>query len=198
MVEGKLGARSIMVIHTGIGAEAARRRTEELLQAQRPRLAISAGFAGGLHPELQVGDVVVDLRAAADATQFQPTSRWRLGKMKTVAQALESAAEKAELGRRTGALAVEMETGIIAEVCSRFGAPLIAVRSISDTVTDALPVPLEHWFDLERQRPRIGGLLWYLALHPGRVGPFIRFVGGLGAARAGLAAALCAVIAETP
>ena len=197
VVEGRLGERAIMVIHTGIGAAAARRRTQELLGAHRPRLAISAGFAGGLQADLRVGDVVVDLREAADATRFQPAPRCRLGKMATVPRALETAAEKAELGRASGALAVEMETGIIAEVCRGFETPLIAVRSISDTVSQTLPVPLEFWFDLERQQPRIAGLLWYLALHPSRIRPFAHFVAGLGAARAALAETLCRVIEGT-
>src|ERR1700690_3455637 len=42
----------------GIGAEFARRATEAAIALYQPGLVISAGFAGGLVPELKAGDMV--------------------------------------------------------------------------------------------------------------------------------------------
>jgi hypothetical protein len=72
----------------------------------------------------------------------------------------------------------------------------VAVRAISDAVDFALPVPLEEWFDLAKQRPRVSRLLWFLARHPRRIAPFAGFVRGLPKARRALAEALVAVIRQ--
>jgi adenosylhomocysteine nucleosidase len=164
------------------------------LQRQKPELVISAGFAGGLQPILEVGDAVADFQGLAPFSGMTPPAGLRIGKMETAKEAIETVEAKERLGKETGALAVEMETGIIVGVCREFSVPVIAVRSISDTVRDALPVPLEHWFDVKKQRPRVAGLLGYLITHPGKIAPFARFVGGLSKARKGLASALGEVI----
>jgi adenosylhomocysteine nucleosidase len=100
---------------------------------------------------------------------------------------VETASAKRELGTRTGALAVDMETAAMAGAAQEAGVPVVALRVISDPVDADMPVPMSVWFDVERQQPRVGALLAWLAKHPGRVWPFARFVMGLGPAKAALA-----------
>jgi crotonobetainyl-CoA:carnitine CoA-transferase CaiB-like acyl-CoA transferase len=106
----------------------------------------------------------------------------------------ESVAEKRRLGQETRALAVDMETAVVAEVFEPAGIPVIGVRAISDRMEDAVPVPMDSWFDLDRQRPRVLALLGFLARYPGRIAPFARFVRGLVPARAALARTLTDLI----
>jgi hypothetical protein len=75
---------------------------------------------------------------------------------------------------------------------------MLSVRAISDRAEQDLPVPAAIWFDAAKQRPRPVRLLLYLATHPGRIGPFARFVRGINLARARLTAFLLAVLPTLP
>ena len=189
LILGNLGREEVLLGHTGVGPEAAAENAAALLAWQRPRLLISTGFAGGLDPRLTTGDLVVatnfsepglveKCRAhlAANAHAF-------FGTLTSQPHAAETVAQKAALARETGALAVDMETASIAAACARAGVPLLAVRAISDSALEPLPVPFGEWFDLAAQRPRPLALVRYLARHRGQIGPFIRFVRGLTPAR---------------
>jgi adenosylhomocysteine nucleosidase len=170
-----------------------------MLSAHRPTLIICAGYGGGLDPRLRVGDVVIDSRgqavaAAAEACCAALPGQVFFGAIASQPHALETPAAKAALAHETGALAVDMETAAVARAAAEHGIPLIAVRAISDTAHDPLPVPMAHWFDLQRQRPRPLALLGYLARHWGRIAPFVRFVRGLPKARRALTEAVAHTI----
>ncbi|HSI11106.1 MAG TPA: hypothetical protein VK961_03640 [Chthoniobacter sp.] len=182
----------VRVEHFGVGPAMAADRVKHLLAGPTPRLLICAGFAGGLDPKLQTGDLVVaenlstpEALARARAVAV-PTTRFVFGSIVSRALPVESIADKAALFRETGALAVDMESEAVAAACRAAGVPLLVVRTISDPAGDALPVPFADWFDVAGQRPRIAGLLKYLATHPGRILPFARFVRGLAPARRAL------------
>jgi hypothetical protein len=73
---------------------------------------------------------------------------------------------------------------------------MLALRAISDTAAQDIPVRAEVWFDTATQRPRPLPLLLYLAAHPSRILPFILFVRGINKARAQLTAFLLAALRE--
>ena len=52
--------------------------------------------------------------------------------------------EKQSLFQRYGAMAVDMETFAVAEVCLRRNVPFSSVRVINDTADEALPRDVEH------------------------------------------------------
>jgi adenosylhomocysteine nucleosidase len=162
----------------------------------QPKLLISSGFAGALSPDLRVGSVVFDARDTAHSGLDELVAECVAGKIHTAERAIESPADKAALARETGALAVDMETASIASVCAETGIPVVGIRGVSDAATDPLPVPMPHWFDLERQRPRPVGLVCYLAKNPGSIGPFARFVGGLSCARSAMTGAVIIFMEE--
>jgi nucleoside phosphorylase len=165
-----------------------------LLACVKPELVICAGYGGALLAGMQLGEIVLDARGA----KIGDVSKARKGKIFTGARVAESVEEKRRLGEQTGAFAVDMETAVIAELFERAGVPVIGVRAISDRMEDAVPVPMDYWFDLARQRPRVLALVGFLARHPSRIAPFARFVRGLAPARAALAKTLAIMLTQPP
>lgn len=195
------GNKLVAVVHTGVGdtPEGRERLKTIIATAEDLRGVISAGYTGGLSPSLQLGDLVLgenysdpDLaRLACAALAGQPL---HVGLVTTQTAAVETVADKAALHAEIGALAVDMETRWISNVCGWAGAPMLSLRAISDPADHAFPVPTHVFFDAARQRPRYFALPWHLLTHPGRIGPFVRFVRALSPARARLAHALTAVV----
>jgi len=145
---------------------------------------LCAGYAGALESHLVLGQVVVASNFSAPALSERCNFRHVL--LTSEAQAIETVPAKAALGRKTGAQAVDMETGAVARVCAEHDVPLLALRAISDTAGQRIPVPLEVSFDLAQQRPKVRPLLAFLAHNPTLIVPFILFVTGLIRARAAL------------
>jgi len=194
VISGELDGRQIAICHTGVGAESCRTRFISFLQEHRPQCLISSGFAGGLDPALKVGDIVIagnfsDKSLLAGVT----ISNAIRGTMSTQAQVAETAADKAALFSQTHASAVDMETAVIFELCSQRGIPMISLRGISDSAPDDLPVSFSIWFDAEKQKPRVGALIWELATHPAKIPAFAKFVRGITSTRERLTKELMAL-----
>src|SRR5437868_13958370 len=49
----------VVIVHTGVGAKYCNERLELLIHQARPRLIISAGFAGAVTEELHAGDLIM-------------------------------------------------------------------------------------------------------------------------------------------
>lgn len=200
VITGEWQGRRVAVIHTGVGEISFyRRRLADFLATEKPRLLVSGGYAGGLQAGIAVGDLVLGenvsdpgvLRGARGLLEAA-----HVGALITRPAVAESVEEKAALGRETGALAIDMETAWIAAVCAVAGVPLLSLRAVSDAAGQAFPVPGRILFDADRQRPRYLALPAWLLCHPGRIGPFVRFVRGAGLARRGLAGALQTVVSD--
>ncbi|MDB6155386.1 MAG: adenosylhomocysteine nucleosidase [Chthoniobacteraceae bacterium] len=196
-VRGTLGAVEVCVVHIGVGPEMAARQTKVFLLENRPEWLLSTGFAGGLHTRLAVGALLAAENFSApellQKCKALP-SRLVFGKLTTHPTVVDSTAHKTRLAQETGALAVDMETGAVAEACAAAGVPMLAIRVISDAATDPLPVPMEKWFDLKQQRPRPFALVGFLATHPAAIAPFARFISGLGPARRNLTRLLLEIV----
>jgi adenosylhomocysteine nucleosidase len=199
VIAGTLAGRDTVIVHSGMGMASATDRIESFLEAHSPSLWIAAGFGGGLSPELRVGDIVSvqnfsdpALLAAIAALPARP------GVLITTKEVIETAGKKKDLARHTGAIVVDMETAAIHRLCAARGIPMLAIRAISDTACQDLPVPAAVWFDMASQRPRPFPLVLHLATHPGRIAPFVRFVRGIGHARASLTAFLLAALQALP
>ena len=192
----------VVVVHTGVGdSPDGRRRLDDVLQEDTPRLVVSAGYAGALRPDLRVGDLILgenfsDSGLLAAARPLLAKEPCHVGALTTQAVVAETAVAKSTLHTATGALAVDMETGWIAEACARAGVPLLALRVISDAAGQSFPVPNAVLFDAVRQRPRYVALPAWLLLHPWRIVPFAGFVRGLGPARMRLGRALGCLLAH--
>jgi adenosylhomocysteine nucleosidase len=199
VIAGTLAGREVVVVHSGMGMVSAAARLGGFLEAHAPSALIASGFGGGLSEELQVGEIVV-ARNFSDCSlldAIEPLAA-RTGTLITTEKVIESALQKKDLARHTGAIAVDMETAAIHRVCKARGIPMLAVRAISDTAGQDLPVPAAIWFDAERQRPRPLPLLLHLAVHPGRIMPFVDFVRGIHYAGARLTDFLLAALDALP
>jgi adenosylhomocysteine nucleosidase len=201
-LRAQLAGVEVCVWHSGVGPQAAAENVAAFLAGQRPRLLISTGFAGGLDPRLVTGDLLVAENFSAPELLAQSRALLKgnphafFGGLTSQAQTAETVAAKAALAQETGALGVDMETAAIAAACAQAGVPLLAARAISDSALEPLPVPFAEWFDLAGQRPRVFGLVKYLALHPGKIAPFTRFVRGLTPARQAFTRFISALIAD--
>ena len=160
----------------GIGISGARPERAESearrLVAGGCRVLVSWGVAGGLDPALAPGDLVIpgqvvaedggswpvapDLRAAVVAGI--PSPRQGQGGEPTLLgleRMVLSAAEKAALHARTGAVAVDMESHRVALVAAAAGLPMLSLRAIGDPAGRALPALVARALG-EDGRPRIG------------------------------------------
>ena len=128
------------------------KRLETLLEA---RIAgthgiISIGIAGGLAPGLRVGDWVVADTILADGEPLPTDASWterlvaRLpeavkGSLLGVGAIVADTEQKADLHRTTGALAVDMESHVVARTARRHRLAFAAARVVCDPAHRALP-----------------------------------------------------------
>ena len=202
--EGTLAGQPVALLALGIGKECARIAAEITIRCYRPDLVISAGFGGGLQPHVREGDIVVgtdilELRkdegaqitwdvshAATLATRINgeriPEVRVHYGKIITTDEMVLLAANKARIGKATGALTVDMETSAVAAVCAAKKTDFLAIRCITDTDREDLPDGFNDFFVLGQLRakrvlsscardPRVFGdlaRLGYRAKHSGK------------------------------
>ncbi len=138
----------------GMGEEAARRAATGL-QAGGATTLMSFGIAGALDPILRPGDLV--LPASIYAGRSLPVSLgWRAriqqclpshlrvigGTLAASHQVLTSMVEKRELAKSTGACAVDLESGAVAEVAANASIPFLAIRAIADPMEFSPPSAL--------------------------------------------------------
>ena len=182
---GKLGDLEIAVFHTGVGRDSAGIMTGRFLSSHSPSLVISSGFAGGLDPKIRIGGLVLaenftdPLLLATARLCFDADPAVFFGALTSQLFPAETISEKEHLAATTGAIAVDMETGWIREICQKSNIPLLSLRGISDTAKQSLPVPFSTWFDNQNQKARPFSLVLYLLLHPSAIAPFVRFVRGV-------------------
>jgi len=199
------------LIHVcGMGAARAARAARETLQ-HGAQCLISWGVAGALAPQLKSGDVIVPRAILMDGKTLPADTalsaalqrHWQGaplhdGPLWHSPAVLARAGEKLALHARTGAIAVDMESGAIAVVAAESGAPFLAVRVIVDTQAMTLPTPAVEGVD-EYGRVRIGKFLQALCRNPGGTGSLIALGGAFRRARGrlrALAPALQAALAE--
>ena len=148
------------------------------LDREKPALVISAGLAGALQPGLETGDLVVasNFSDPAQLAALTLPVTIRSGPLETIDSVLTAGSAKRSLGRTSGALMVDMETARLAARCLERGIPFIALRAISDSVDEDLPVPSGILADPVSGQPDVPRLLAFLALNPSRIPAFVRMV----------------------
>ncbi len=120
---------------------------------------ISFGIAGGLDPQLRSGTLVAASAViGADGTRHATDEAWRhalsadvdtvTGDIFGGEAIVATTAEKAALHARTGALAVDLESLVVARAARHAELPFIVLRAIADPATRPLPpaalVPLSQ------------------------------------------------------
>jgi len=170
--------RGILLVESGMGRARAAKATEAVIHAHRPAWVISTGFAGGLSPEVArlqivVGNSVADVagqRLALDVKlAADPRRGLHVGRQLTVDRIVRTPAEKKSLAERHQAIAVDMETFAVAEVCRAAKTRFMAVRVISDSVDDELPADLERLIHRKSMAGKLGAAAGAIVRRPGSV-----------------------------
>jgi adenosylhomocysteine nucleosidase len=150
---------------------------------------ISFGIAGALAPSLAPGGLLVP-RAVMDdrGTRYAVDDAWRTQIVDTLrradmpvegrdllgaSEAAASPARKAELYRITGAVAVDLESHLVAAVAARAGKPFIVLRAVSDSAKQALPDAAIHGL-APNGKPALGRVLLSVARDPLQIPALIR------------------------
>lgn len=189
------GDPGVSVLITGMGKENSRRVLLERLKGFTPSFVLTCGFAGGLNPELGIGDVLFasddpNLRARLTTAQATPAKVFCATRIAT------TVGEKAELRRTTGADAVEMESAAFAEVCGARGIRFAIVRAISDAANDTLPLDFNELSNPDLTL-NFGKLVWVIARSPGKIPALLRLQKNSSHAARCLAEVLMKVVAST-
>jgi nucleoside phosphorylase len=198
LFEGTHQGVPLLLLQTGIGPARARAAVAWLLAERRCRAVLSIGLSGGLQEGLAPGTIVVADRWAADGAVPDRALRARAvraaeaagclpctGPLLTVDRVIGSVEEKRRLAAQTGAMAVDMESGAIAEAAASASVPMAAVRVILDPLDEPLEASPERYLQAD------GSLcLWKsgvaIAAHPAKL-PALWRLGRRGAAAMGLA-----------
>jgi len=117
----------------GIGAEAARRATEAVIQEVNPAQVISAGYAGAVDASLQVGQVF-EPRTVINAADGVRTD---VGSGEGILVSSATVAGKEQ--KVYGASAVDMEAAAVAQGAQARGVEFGALKVISDAADFNLP-----------------------------------------------------------
>jgi len=168
---GRYDDARVAVVESGPGFARARRATQALIEAHTPAYVVSCGFSGGLQPELQLGHIVMataitDTHGHDMPLSFTPPSQLpsgvHAGRLVVADEIVRTSEEKQLLGERHNAMAVDMESLAVAQVCRDLGVGFMAVRVISDDLQTDLP-PEIHSVLAATPGRRIGaalGSLW--------------------------------------
>jgi adenosylhomocysteine nucleosidase len=170
--EARLLTSTGCAVAVGGGSPAgAGRMARELVEDGATGL-ISFGLAGGLDPALAAGALIVPRGVLSrgrlypcDAGLVGALAGERIDAILAGEAVVETAADKLRLGQETGAGAVDLESGAVAEVATAAGIPFAVLRAICDPATRDLPrAAVEALDEAGRLAPmKMAGIL---ARHP--------------------------------
>ncbi|HXV75880.1 MAG TPA: hypothetical protein VD788_06120 [Candidatus Polarisedimenticolaceae bacterium] len=154
-IDGRLGARRVVVARTGEGrwnAECGARRLLERFPVSR---LLCVGFCGGLSPDLVAGELVIARRLVDPlrplAAPLAPAiDGARPATLVTVDRMLCTPADKRSAWEAAGggvATAADMETAAVARVAESRQVPYVALRVVSDAADEALPLDFNRFVD---------------------------------------------------
>jgi len=111
---------------------------------------ISFGVAGGLAPQLRPGTCVIGSAVLSGSNRMPTNQKWSQQLLQTFPDAVSGMIlgvtapvsdprDKRALHLNTGAIAVDMESHVVATVATAHGLPVAAMRIIADPAERALP-----------------------------------------------------------
>ena len=164
------GKTDVSILIVGIGRENAEKSIRNALAANTPELVLTCGFAGGLNPELKLGEVVFEIGNQQSTIGNQlSASGAKAVKFFCADRIATTATEKKKLRDETGADVVEMESAAIHAVCAERGISCATVRVISDTAYEDLPLDFNALAKPDKSLD-FGKLAWAIAKSPGKIG----------------------------
>jgi adenosylhomocysteine nucleosidase len=153
---------------------------------------LSFGIAGALSPHLAAGTLLLPHAVIGEDGARQPVDEaWR-ARVAAVLQAAGARAEagailgasepaasplrKVELFRQTGAIAVDLESHLVARVAAEAKRPFLVLRAVADPASRALPPAAINGLD-EHGAPALGRVLASVLRQPGQIPALVRLAG---------------------
>lgn len=148
----------VLLTYSGAGSENAKKAAELLVSKGATQL-MSWGCAAALSPDLKMGDLVLaDSLISQNGDEISVHPLWHqhaknvLGSEITAYKGaliasdgiISTAQAKADLHTKTGAIALDMESGAIAKVAQHYAIPFLAIRAIADPASMDLPAAVEN------------------------------------------------------
>jgi adenosylhomocysteine nucleosidase len=206
--EAKVARRAGIIARPSGSIAAQTTAIAERLLSEGAEALISFGIAGALAPALTPGCLLVP-RAVIDETgaRYAVDSEWRTqisdalrhaglrlddGDLLGAREAAASPARKAELYRVTGAVAIDLESDLVAQAAARAYRPFLVLRAVSDSATQALPDAAVHGL-AANGKPALGRVLLSVARDPRQIPALIKLAGDTRRALDALGSALRAV-----
>jgi adenosylhomocysteine nucleosidase len=157
-------------------------------------MVFTCGFAGGLNPDLKLGDVLFEIRNPESGIRNQLLAAGaKPGTFFCADRIAVTMGEKKKLRAETNADAVEMESAAIQAVCAERGIECVTVRVISDPAGEDLPLDFNVLAKPD-QSVDLGKLAWAIAKAPGKIGKLRELQRNTRLAAGRLAAVLAKVI----
>ena len=144
IMRGEYLGREILISHTGVGVEKMRRAVEFCIREYRPATCINIGYCGALTPNLALADIVIAGEVVDETSGLiykcnYPITGGKNGTILTVHKSIATPHEKAYLGTKFGAVAVDMESSGLAAAAAAANMPFAVVRSVLDQMDMFLP-----------------------------------------------------------
>jgi len=187
-----VAAPAVSILITGIGRRNAEKSVREFLATNSPELVLTCGFAGGLNPDLKLGEVIFEIvprSSRGDEAQTESGEKLEPTHVGCYEQLIAAGAkpatffcadriattiaEKKKLRAETGADAVEMESAAIHDVCRDRGIPCATVRVISDTANEDLPLDFNALAKPDLSLD-YGKLALVILKSPGKIGALLK------------------------
>lgn len=153
---------------------------------------LSFGIAGALAPHLVAGTLLLPhIIIAEDGARRRVDETWRArvaamlqaagahaeaGDMLGASEPAASPSRKAELFRQTGAIAVDLESHLVARVAADAKRPFLVLRAVADPASRALPPAAVNGLD-EQGAPALGRVLASVLRQPGQIPALLRLAG---------------------
>lgn len=177
---GHAGERTLALIVTGPGEKSARVGTEALILGHQPRWIVAAGFAGALTDQIQPLDLVVPNRLLHSTgrslevgiTLEPPSSEspgFHVGPLLSVSELVRSPQQRRELATKYQALAVDLESFTVAEVCRENATPMWVVKVITDGLDQPLPPEIGYLMQPRKWTEKLGAVTAAIWNRPGSI-----------------------------
>lgn len=179
--------KSLVLVRTGVGKKRAQEALSRVLENHAPAMIISLGYAGGTHPSLKVGDLLIADQVVTGSDEPLPTDAALVdcaadlpapkncsvhkGMLLTMESVISRPEVKRKLGKHYGCLALDMETSALIQLAKERDIPFISLRSVTDAVDqELLDVSPFMESDGEVNKLKAG---WYVLTHPGSIKTFM-------------------------
>lgn len=172
---GQWCERRVVIAECGLGAQAIERATADVIAMHHPAWVVSAGFAAALAAHLRPGQILMADRVVNPqhrewtvGLKLEPqvlaqTKGLHVGRLLSVDRLVHDPEQKLALGETHQALAYDMETQAVAEVCQREKVRFLSIRVISDAVDQRWPPEIEALLDQQSWAGKLGaatGAMW--------------------------------------